>query len=64
VVAFAGPHLPQAWGAWGGMAAIVVTGLGLTALRWATGSTAASALAHIAHNAAIPLFAAASAAAG
>ena len=50
-VAFAIVHLPQHWGAWDASAALVVTGLGLGALRWWTGSFAASAVAHLTHNA-------------
>jgi membrane protease YdiL (CAAX protease family) len=55
VVIFAGAHLPQTWGAWGGLVAIVVTGAGLTTLRYWTGSTVAPILAHLAHNSAITL---------
>lgn len=55
VVLFALAHLPQSWGAWGGLMAIVLTGVGLTALRLWTGSILAPTLAHLAHNSAITL---------
>lgn len=55
VVIFAGAHLPQTWGAWGGLTAIVLTGVGLTALRLWTGSTLVPAVAHLAHNSAITI---------
>jgi membrane protease YdiL (CAAX protease family) len=56
VVLFAGAHLSQSWGAWGGLTAIAITGAGLTALRLWTGSALAPALAHLAHNGVIALF--------
>lgn len=55
VVIFACAHLPQSWGAWGGLTAIVLTGVGLTVLRHWTGSTLAPILAHLAHNSAITI---------
>jgi membrane protease YdiL (CAAX protease family) len=55
VIFFAAAHLPQSWGAWGGLTAIVFTGVGLTALRTWTGSTVAPILAHLAHNSAITI---------
>lgn len=58
VVLFTAAHLPQVWGAWGGLAAIALTGLGLTALRAWTGSTLAPTLAHVTHNGAISILAA------
>jgi len=51
VVLFAVAHLPQDWGAWGAFTAIMVTGAGLTAMRWATASVLPCVLAHLAHNA-------------
>ncbi len=53
VTLFALAHLPQDWGAWGALTSIAVTGVGLTALRWWTGSILVPALAHLAHNAVI-----------
>lgn len=55
VVLFALVHLPQAWGAWGGLLAVAITGVGLTALRAWTGTTLAPAVAHLVHNSAITL---------
>jgi membrane protease YdiL (CAAX protease family) len=55
VILFAAVHLPQSWGAWGGLTAIALTGAGLTALRLWTGSTLAPALAHLTHNGLIAL---------
>jgi len=50
---FAAAHAPQAWGAWGSLAAIAITGIVLTLLRWWTGSVFVPVLAHLAHNGAI-----------
>lgn len=47
---FALAHLAQDWGAWGSAAAIAVTGLALSALRWWSGSAVAPALAHLTLN--------------
>jgi len=58
VVLFTLAHLPQVWGAWGGLAAIMATGIGLTALRLWSGSTTVPALAHVVHNGAISILAA------
>lgn len=58
VLIFALLHLPQTWGVWGGIVSILITSLGLTALRWWTGSVTAPALAHLTHNGAIILLAA------
>jgi membrane protease YdiL (CAAX protease family) len=55
VLLFAFAHLPQAWGDWGAFTAIVFTSLGLTGLRWWTGSTMITIVAHLAHNAIISL---------
>ncbi len=55
VVLFALAHLPQAWGDWGAFTAILFTSLGLTGLRWWTGSTMITIVAHLAHNAIISL---------
>lgn len=57
VVVFTLVHLPQTWGVWGGVVAILVTSIGLTALRWWTGSVIVPALAHLLHNGAIVLIA-------
>jgi hypothetical protein len=54
-IIFAAAHLPQTWGAWGGFAAVAVTGAGLTALRAWSGTLAAPALAHLVHNGSITL---------
>ncbi len=50
VTLFTLAHLSQAWGAWGAICAILVTGLVLTGLRWWTGSVIVPALVHLAHN--------------
>jgi membrane protease YdiL (CAAX protease family) len=50
VLVFVLAHVPQDWGAWGALTGILLTGLGLTALRWWTGSTLVPALAHLVHN--------------
>jgi hypothetical protein len=55
VLLFALAHLPQAWGDWGAFTAILFTSVGLTALRWWSGSTLITILAHLAHNAIISL---------
>jgi hypothetical protein len=55
VVLFALVHLPQQWGAWGAFVSVAFTGLVLTGLRRATGSTLLPALVHLAHNAVITL---------
>ena len=52
---FAVVHLPQQWGAWGAFASVAFTGLVLTSLRRATGSTLLCALVHLTHNALITL---------
>lgn len=54
-IIFAVLHLPQTWGAWGGLCAILITSIGLTGIRWWTGSIAVSVLAHLALNATIIL---------
>lgn len=54
-ILFAAAHLPQCWGAWGGLVAIFVLGAALTAMRWRTGSVVASSLAHIVYNSAITI---------
>ncbi len=54
-IVFALAHLPQTWGAWGGFAAVSLTGVGLTALRAWSRSLAVPALAHLIHNGAITL---------
>ncbi len=46
-------HVPQVWGAWGGLASVALVGVGLTGLRVVSGSTAACALAHLAYNSAL-----------
>ena len=57
IVLFAVVHLPQQWGAWGAFASVTLTGVVLTLLRRATGSTLVPALAHVAHNALTTLLA-------
>lgn len=46
-------HVPQAFGAWGALASIALTGAVLVALRRATGSVIVPAVAHLVYNAAI-----------
>jgi membrane protease YdiL (CAAX protease family) len=53
IALFALAHLPQDFGAWGALTSVLVAGAGFTAIRWLTGSTLASTLAHLAHNAII-----------
>ncbi len=48
-------HLPQQWGAWGAVLSLTVSGLAFGLVRQVTGSTWASALVHLAHNASIAL---------
>ncbi len=55
VILFALAHLPQSWGDWGAFSAILFTSIGLTGLRWWTGSTTITIVAHLAHNAIISL---------
>jgi len=55
VLLFTLAHLPQAWGDWGAFTAILFTSVGLTGLRWWSGSTLVTILAHLAHNAIISL---------
>ncbi|MBN1653030.1 MAG: CPBP family intramembrane metalloprotease [Deltaproteobacteria bacterium] len=50
LVAFVGFHLPQVWGNWGGLAALVVTGAVLNALRADSGSTLLPAVTHLLYN--------------
>ncbi len=50
LILFVGAHVDQLWGAWGSLAALFVTALVLTGLRWWTGSVVAPILAHLAHN--------------
>lgn len=50
---FAIAHLPQQWGAWGIFVSVMLVGIGLTALRAASGSVVPSLVAHLAHNGAI-----------
>lgn len=57
IVLFALVHLPQQWGAWGAFIAVSFTGVVLTLLRRYTGSTLLTALAHLAHNAFITMWA-------
>jgi membrane protease YdiL (CAAX protease family) len=49
-VFFALGHLPQDWGNWGGLVAVLVAGLGFTMLRSLAGSTLVSCLAHLVYN--------------
>ncbi len=55
VLVFAVAHLPQTWGAWGSTVSVLITGIVLTGVRARTGSTAASMLTHLSHNAMITL---------
>lgn len=57
IVLFALVHLPQQWGAWGAFIAVSFTGVVLTLLRRYTGSTLLTAIAHLAHNAFITMWA-------
>ncbi|MEM6958308.1 MAG: CPBP family glutamic-type intramembrane protease [Myxococcota bacterium] len=57
VVLFAVVHLPQQWGAWGAFISVSVAGVIFTAVRVKTGSSLASGLAHLSHNAFITLLA-------
>jgi membrane protease YdiL (CAAX protease family) len=50
VVLFAGAHAQQAWGNWGALLSVTLTGTILTALRAATGSTLVPAVAHLLYN--------------
>lgn len=43
-------HAPQSWGNWGGLLAIAITGVVLTALRAGSGSLLAPLLAHLLYN--------------
>ena len=43
-------HAQQAWGAWGGLAAVAWLGVALALLRATTGSSAATMLAHLVYN--------------
>lgn len=43
-------HVPQTFGQWGALAAVLVTGLGLTALRAVSRSTLVGAVAHMVYN--------------
>lgn len=54
-------HLEQTWGNWGGLLAIVVAGLVLTALRTGFRSTLVPALAHLVYNGLLAAMALASA---
>jgi membrane protease YdiL (CAAX protease family) len=50
VVLFAGAHAQQAWGNWGALLSVTVTGIILTALRAVTGSAIVPAVAHLLYN--------------
>ncbi|MGD8862933.1 MAG: type II CAAX endopeptidase family protein [Myxococcales bacterium] len=50
VALFIGLHAQQSWGNWGGLLAIGVTGVGLTALRALSGSVLVPAVAHLLYN--------------
>ncbi len=47
---FAAVHVPQDWGNWGGLAAVLVAGLGFTLLRALSGSTLVPIVAHLVYN--------------
>jgi membrane protease YdiL (CAAX protease family) len=50
VILFAGAHAQQAWGNWGALLSVTLTGTILTMLRAATGSTLVPAVAHLLYN--------------
>jgi membrane protease YdiL (CAAX protease family) len=50
VLLFAGAHAQQAWGNWGALLSVTLTGIILTALRAATGSALVPAVAHLLYN--------------
>ena len=50
LLCFVGLHAPQSWGNWGGLLAIAITGLVLTALRALSGSSLVPALTHLLYN--------------
>lgn len=50
VILFVAAHAPQTWGSWGGLSAVLVTGLVLTALRAWTGSLVVPIVAHLGYN--------------
>ncbi len=50
VVLFSMLHAQQAWGNWGALLAVTVTGMVLTTLRALTGSTLVPAVAHVLYN--------------
>jgi len=50
VILFTSVHAQQAWGNWGALLAVTITGIVLTALRAATGSTLVPAVAHLLYN--------------
>jgi membrane protease YdiL (CAAX protease family) len=47
---FAAAHAQQAWGNWGALLSVTVTGIVLTTLRALTGSTLVPAVAHLLYN--------------
>ena len=50
VLLFAAVHAQQAWGNWGALLSVTVTGIILTALRAVTGSAIVPAVAHLLYN--------------
>ena len=50
VLLFAAAHAQQAWGNWGALLSVTVTGIILTALRAVTGSAIVPAVAHLLYN--------------
>jgi membrane protease YdiL (CAAX protease family) len=50
VILFASAHAQQAWGNWGALLSVTLTGTILTVLRAATGSTLVPAVAHLLYN--------------
>lgn len=50
VLLFTAVHAQQAWGNWGALVAVTVTGMVLTTLRAVTGSTLVPAVAHVLYN--------------
>jgi membrane protease YdiL (CAAX protease family) len=50
VLLFTAAHAQQAWGNWGALLSVTLTGTILTALRAATGSTLVPAVAHLLYN--------------
>ena len=50
IVLFASVHAQQAWGNWGALLSVTLTGAVLTLLRALSGSTLVPAVAHLLYN--------------